>query len=321
MNLNSVLADYDSLRDHVNQLRFRFGELSPWHGHDNIPGENVFEFVAPETEVRIHGSGLGDLMIIRQFGNAFNRYVQRYGDPELGSVVVATGGWGPALHPTEGDVNLYWWWSVGSHENEPAQYLEDYHREVAVRPDVVLCLSEKCQREAEQLGYDTLYLPLGTRAFEPLNVRRSGIGYAGSKGHKETQSEQVIVSPVKHRDDFQWVSNYVMPSQLNLWYNTKEVTLGMTKGGQKWWGMVNNRVFETLASATPLVLGKHPNVEDVLGFEYPYQAESASDTVTHIKNLTANRDEIREEFRRVSREVRENHSYDERVNTVVSALK
>jgi len=286
-----------------------------------VPGENCFEFRGPKTTFQFHGQGLGDLMIIRQFGQGFERYLREHGDPGLGEVVVSCGGYKSAYDPDRGDVNCLWWWSFGPHDDDPEKFLPAYLDEVAVEPDLILCLSERCVTEAEQLGFETLLLPLGTQAFEPLDEPRSGLGYAGSRGHKEGEQECIVLDPYGDHPDFEWVSDFVTPTQLNLWYNTRLITFGLTKTGQREWGMVNNRVFETLASGTPFVLELHPNVENVLGFDFPYQTSSRSETQELVESIRENPQETIEEFEAFSERVREDHSYTARVETLVEALR
>ncbi|MFC6988728.1 glycosyltransferase [Haloplanus sp. GCM10025708] len=308
-----------SVADVVGKLQDLRTGFDAWRGKQ-VPGENVFDFRGPETVIQFHGQGLGDMMIIRQFGRAFADYLRDVGDPELGKVVVSCGGYKATFNPEPGDVNCYWWWSFGPKDDEPAEYLDFYLDEVSVEPDVILCLSERCKKEASQRGFDTVYLPLGTQAFEPLGVERSGLGYAGSRYHKDRSKSEPVLGPYGDRDDFEWVSHFVTPTQLNLWYNTKLVTFGLTKEGQRRWGMVNNRVFETLASGTPFILESHPTVEDVLGFEFPYQTSSREETLELTTDVLENPDQHLERFRSYAETVREEHSYDERVRTLVSHL-
>jgi hypothetical protein len=304
----------------VNKLNPLLEKVSPYHGYSTESGVNRFEFEAPRTTIKIHAEGLGDLMIVRQFGRAIHDYFAENEDPELGEVIIATGGFGPAYHPDEGDINLYWWWSFGKYDDRPGEYLEQYLKKADVAPNVILCLSERCLNEAEKLGYETLYFPLGTQAFKPLEYQREGLGYAGSKSHKASEKERKLFGPYQERDDMEWVSHFIYPEQLNMWYNKKLVTFGMHKEGQRQYGMVNNRVFETLASGTPFVLEKHPTVDDVLGFDFPYQSSSSEETEALVKEIQSNPEDALEEFREYSKTVRKKHSYDTRVSQLIDYL-
>jgi len=293
--------------------------LDAWRG-TKVPGRNCFRFVAPETTLTFHGQGLGDLMIIRQFGRGFETLLEERGDPELGDVVVSCGGYKAAYEPDPGDLNLFWWWSFGPKDDDPAAFLDYYLEEVSVRPDMICCLSEPCLDEARERGFEALHLPLGTQAFRPLGNERSGKGYAGSANHKGSEKERRLLGPHGDDADFEWVTEFVTPTQLNLWYNTRLVTFGLTKEGQRQWGMVNNRVFETLASGTPLVLESHPHVEEILGFDYPYQTSSRRETVALVEDIEANPAETLAEFAEYSETVRREHSYSRRAETLVDAL-
>jgi len=305
----------------VRRVRTAFEERLRFFRGQPVPGRNSFRFEAPNTTLQFHGQGLGDLMIIRQFGRGFQEYVERNGDPELGKVVISCGGYKAAYEPERGDINLFWWWSFGSYDDQPEKFLPFYLDEVSVKPDVILCLSERTQRVAEQMGYETVYFPLGTQEFKPLGESRSGFGYAGSRGHKESDQERMLLDPYGDREEFEWVADFVTPTQLNLWYNTRLVTFGLTKDGQREWGMVNNRVFETLASGTPFVLEAHPNVENVLGFDFPYQSSSREETVELVESILRNPAETVRDFRKFSDRVRDDHSYFARFEKLVEVLK
>jgi hypothetical protein len=185
-------------------------------------------------------------------------------------------------------------------------------------PDVILCLSEQCQNEAQRLGYDTLYLPLATEAFSPLGLERSGLGYAGSERHKADQKVDELLGSVWN--NLEWVSGLQFPSQLNLWYNTKLATFGLHKEGQRSWGMVNNRVFETLASGTPLILESHPTVENVLGFDYPYQSSSREETARMVEEIRSYPEPVIEDFAEYAEIILREHRYRHRVETLFDYL-
>jgi len=288
---------------------------------DLEPGENRFEFPSADTTLEFYGEGLGDKMIIRQFGQAFEEYVRRHTDPELGDVVIAFGAMDPAFTPLEGDLNLYWWTSFGRRDDRPETYLDHYLDEVTVEPDIIVCLSDRQEREARQAGYDTFQLQFAQYGFEPLDTPRSGLGYAGSIWHKRDETVKMLLGPFRERADFENVTTLSMPSQLNLWYNSKLATFGLFKQGQRDWGIVNNRVYETLASGTPLITEPHPDLEDVLGIEYPFQASSQSDAVDLVDQIQDDPQSALTQFREFSKHVRENHTYVHRIRTLVKEVQ
>jgi hypothetical protein len=319
------MALYMNLRrdSRFADIRKFLRDFSPIHEPLYAPkhGENIFSFEAQNTKLQFHGTGLGDLMIIRQVGQAYQDYISENGDPHLGKVVVASGGNEPAFDPEKGDINCFWWWSFGLMADNPEDFFATYLEHVSVQPDLVLCLSKRCQKIAEEHGIESLYLPLGTYAFEPLNQSRSGTGYAGSKRHKKEEQIERLFGAYRDNPGFEWVDHFVTPTQLNLWYNTKITTFGLTLDSQREYGMVNNRVFETLASATPLILEPHPNVNEVLGFNYPYQPSNAEEAQAMVTDLRNNPEETRTEFKRISTRIRNNHSYSNRLETLFDRLE
>jgi len=304
----------------LSELKSHAIRLALSYTYQQKRGDNHFTYNSAETSFVLQGKGLGDMMIIRQLGRGIQEWMRANPDPELGKVVITTGAFSPAYNPDEGDINLYWWWSFGPYDDTPGQYLENYLRTTTVEPDVILCPSKKTEKEAKQMGFETLRLPLGTHAFEPIGSKRSGYGFAGSVGHKTSEKEEMVVGPFTNSPEFEQVSHFRFPEELNLWYNTKLVTFGLHKEGQRRWGMVNNRVFETLASGTPLVLESHPTVDDVLGVEYPYQTTSREETIELVERISENREASLADFEEYSRKVRRDHSYEKRVRRIVGCL-
>lgn len=299
-----------------------FRDVSPLHKYARKPGENYFQYPANGTRLVFHTIGLGDIMMIRQFGRAFQAYLAEQGDPELGDIVITSGGYAPKLDQERGDFNAYWWYSHGPMDDSPGRFVEDHLRpNLDPEPDVILCGSKRIEREAQKHGFETLYFPIAQYGFEPLELKRCGLGYAGSRWHKSTKKLQQLLGPFRGRSDFEWVSDFTLPEQLNLWYNTREATFGVTKEGQRQWGVVNSRVFETLASGTPLILRDHPTVNDVLGFEYPYQVSSTEEAKELVDQFSANPRHTAQEFRSYSRNIRSEHSYANRVETLVNHVK
>lgn len=276
----------------------------------------------PETEIRIHTDGLGDVMMGRQFISGFKRYIKRFGDPEIGNISLGAGGIIPYHEIPEAETTIYWWYSFGPFDEKPEQFLDGYFRKnVSADIDLMLCSSERIQREAEQAGYETLLFPIGTAGYEPLDLKRKGLGYAGSKGHKGEEKIAKIMGPYIDDPEFEWVDHFSTIDELNLWYNKNLITFGLTKEGQRQWGVVNSRVFESLASGTPLVLETHPTIEEVLGFEYPYQAEGPDDVKEIVSSIRDDPERHRERFNEYSRRIREDHSYFARIQTLFERLE
>jgi hypothetical protein len=316
-----VQSTVTSIRDEVNNLIQKYSRTDPFTHEE---GSNWFRFTGPDTTLQFHGEGLGDEMIIYQFGKEFADYISKNGDPNLGEIVISCGATPGSLHPDDGDVNLYWWYSFGSYDDQerPEEWFEHYLSEVTTVPDTILCTSSRIQKEASQHGFDTLYLPLASGSeFRPLNLERKGLGYAGTKGHKREEKEQKFIIPLEKHGEFEWVDSFHRASQLNLWYNTRLATVGVTKEAQRQWGVVNIRVFETLASGTPFILESHPTVESVLGFEFPYQTSSRDETIDLLHRIESDYDEILTEFEKFSEMVRKNHTYSERLDSLIEKLQ
>lgn len=261
-------------------------------------------------------------MMARQLVAAFTAYLGRNGDPGLGSIVLVAGGFMPSEPFKTGDVTLYWWYSFGPFDDEPDRFLPDYFRpNIAVKPDLMLCGSKRIQQEAREAGYSTLYFPIGTYGYEPLGLGREGMGYAGSREHKAESKVQGLMGPFIPRDDFEWVDDLQTIAELNLWYNSKLLTFGLTKEGQRKWGVVNSRVFETLATGTPLLMPEHPTLEEVLGFDYPYQISQPQEAKEKVDSIEQEPEETLAEFAEYAERVREDHSYVERLRTLFNAVE
>ena len=261
--------------------------------------------------------GIGDVMIAKQVCEAFIRYCEQYGDPGLGHVVITAGAWPPNFRPERGDHNVYWWWSMNGRED----WLDFYIGNIATKPDTIACLSTWCSSYAQSRAYKTVSLPLGVgEHFLPLHNPRAGVGYGGSRNHKDSSQIDSIVAPFCEQADFEWVDSLTTPQELNCFYNRKQIVLGMTEVFQERAGMVNNRVFEVLASGTPFIIHRHRALQETLGFDYPYQSSCADETLRLAGEILMNFPKHRDVFREYSRIVLARHTYDHRVGTLVNHL-
>lgn len=261
--------------------------------------------------------GPGDVIIAQQFCEEFELHCQTYGDPKLGRIVLNAGAWPLELRLPVGDHNIYWWWSM----NRQDDWLERYLGGVSVQPDVIACLSAWCCRHSQALGAATLYLPLAAGGhFKPLNLPRRGIGYAGTKNHKDARQMEAIVGPFAESPDFEWATNLKGPGQVNEFYNRKSIVLGMTEKYQEQAGMVNNRVFEVLASGTPFIVHRHRALEEVLGRPFPYQSDSPERSkilACEIMNDFETHLSVFDQYRRT---IEDKHLYSHRMKTLIDFL-
>lgn len=281
----------------------------------------TLQFGSNHTELKFHTLGLGDEMMARQMGAAYVEYLDQNPDPELGQITIINGGFSPECTVDDGDYNIYWWYSFGPYDDNPEKFHDDYlYPKIGEKIDLILCGSKRIQKEATQLGYDSLYFPIGTYGFRDLGLDRRGLGYAGSKNHKSQEKVNKFIDPYRRRSDFEWVSNFKVPEELNLWYNTRLLTFGLTKEGQRQWGVVNSRVFEALGSGTPFVLPEHPTLNDVLGFEYPYQAADGEEASKMVDQLSASPEKTLREFKQYSEKIHRSHNYSVRLETLFDEL-
>lgn len=272
-----------------------------------------------KTEIHFQTNiGLGDVMIARQMCSEFTTYCEQNGDPSLGSIVISAGAWPLEFRLRNGDHNLYWWWSMNGQDD----WLERYLESANVKPDAVACLSCWCRQRAEAAGCTALYLPLAVgESFQPLRLSRSGIGFAGSKGHKDQEQVAAILGPFLDRPDFEWATNIKGPGKLSEFYNAKRIVLGMTERFQEKAGMVNNRVFEVLATGTPFILHRHRAVNEVLGEDYPYQSATPGETRSLAETILADYPKHLELFERYQTIVNSFHRYKHRLSTLLEFLK
>jgi hypothetical protein len=262
-------------------------------------------------------SGLGDRMIARQFLEEFEALAEFRSLGLPPHVVIVAGAWRPEFTAPRGDLNFYWWWSMGGRRDWLSHFLSG----INVKPDAILCLSRFCEQEAQSLGLRTIYLPLGVgRHFQPPAVNsRCGIGYAGSKGHKDPEQEATVLGPFLEREDFHWVDNLKSPQELSAFYGERALVLGMTERLQEEMGMVNNRVFEVLATDTPFIIHRHRALEEVLGVDFPWQAGTRGEAEELAEELLGDGEAVLH-FRELGAVVRERHSWRRRIEELTDGM-
>lgn len=262
--------------------------------------------------------GIGDVMVAKQLCTTFVRHCEVGGDPRLGNIVITAGAWPTSFRMEKGDHNIYWWWSMNGQDD----WLDTYTAKASVKPDVIACPSEWCIRYAQERGWKTVYLPLAVgEYFQASNSGREGIGFAGSRGHKDEAQVEAILGPFRDRPDFEWVDKLKTPQDLNAFYNRKRIILGMTEKYQEKTGMVNNRVFEALATGTPFIIHRHRALEQVLECPYPYQSGSAEETRMLADEILEDYPKHQAAFERYRQMVHSRHTYRHRMQTLLEYLQ
>ena len=84
--------------------------------------------------------------------------------------------------------------------------------------------------------------------------------------------------------------------------------------------MVNNRVFEVLATGTPFILYSHRAVNEVLGFDFPFQSSSPEETLELAGRIVADYTHHLELFASYGKQVVARHTYDRRIATLIDCL-
>lgn len=308
----------DSLEDRffVYVAQFPIGnKLREIHYYTHLVGD--------KTQLYIFGCGLGDQAIFEQVADSFFKYIEQFGDPELGRVVISAGICRTAFLPYRGDVNCHWIWG-GSESDD--QWLPHLLSNISIKPDVFLCASKEVLTEVEEAGYRGLYLPVGVGdVFEPLKLKRKGFGYAGLDS-KSDEQKRIVLEPAMKRKGFEWISHepfckFLTLHELNEWYNRKQILLGMISLQNLNLNLLSNRVFESIASGTPFIVYRYEAVEETLGFPYPYQTSTQAETANLIDKILNNFERTLKEFKGYSKQVHEKHHYIKRLTTLFKYLQ
>lgn len=236
--------------------------------------------------------------------------MEAHGDPERGRVIIATGLGESAYAPHRGDLNLYLAGNAGGFED----WLERYLANTQVTPEIILCLSPRSCTLLEEKGFKTIYFPyaIDPALFYPMEQERTGLGYSGLNS-KSKEQMQTVLDPVKNREDFEWISKQ-RPSMtvfgLNDWLNTKKIVYGMLFEVNEKHGLTNSdRIFATLASGTPIIMSYQRDLEDILGFKYPFQTRTRDETVQLTEQILSDYPRYLNIFRGYSNVVRREHTY------------
>jgi len=277
--------------------------------------------VSDDTSLYLFGCGLGEIAIISQTANAFKKLVQSEGDPELGMIVISVGIGETSKRAWLGDINLHWICSAAFGDSD---YVRKYVESPYIKPDIFLCPTRKLERMLTDRGYEVLYLPLAVGdSFHPLNLNREGLGYAGI--YRSNPVYRIVLEPYIGNPRFEWVakrqSSALGLTDLNRWYNSKQIVFGCCTEKCLEWGLITNRVYETLASGTPFVTTTLTASDEVLGFHYPYQSASQRETVDIVECILQDYPPVLKQFSEYSKFVRENHTYINRLRILFKFLE
>ena len=287
------------------------------------PSDHYYtKYVGDHTQLWIFGEGLGERAMITQLGECFLSLCDSGEDPHLGRVMMCLGEGQAVKEAYRGDYNLNWVWDITPEDVVPP--LREHH----VRPSLILSHSRQLCRSLEELGYQAMTANCGInpRTFKPLNLPRSGLGYAGID-NKSVEQQRIVLQPAIDHGDFEWINK----SQLNVkypdlpdynrWLNTKRITFGMISENRQGEGFISSRVFECLGSGTPLISYAMVGFKELVGFELPYQTRSPEETKTHIEYILNHYDAAQKQVAKLSERVREEQSYDVKLRAIFNRLR
>jgi len=286
---------------------------------DNTSSPLYQRYIGDKTELWLFGSGLGEYTMFQQIGDSFLGMVDAGKDPELGRVMIGLGHSDTAFMVYKGDYNVVWTWAL------PEYKLQPYLNRLLCKPDLFMSNEPRINEIMEHSGYKTLRMCSGVnpRFFYPMNLERKGIGYCGVDNKGKDQRD-IIIKPAQ-KYDFEWISRFgdrfLEITELNEWYNSKEIVLGMIHDDRQNISYMPTRVPETLASGTPLLTYRIHNLKDSLGFEYPYQSSSAEETAEMLEKMLNEYNAVLEEVRKYSEYVVEKHSYEKKLNQIFEELR
>lgn len=291
---------------------------------DGVPYEIHYysRYISDETEFWLFGCGLGDQTTIYQLGGAFLDYIDEFGDPGLGKIMMSLGHGASTFYPYRGDFNIVWGWAI--HPHEVKDYLNKFQ---SVKPTLFLNPYKKVCESAESLGIHSLKFCSGVgHNFKPLGLERDGFGYTGLDNKGQSQKD-IVLSPAISRGNFEWINKeanltaYLTIDGLNEWYNRKKIVFGMIPEDRQGVPFLPTRFFETLGSGSPFITYKLNGLDEHYGMEYPYQTTSRGHTEFLMDLILDDYDQSLENMKVYSEYTHENHSYVKRIGSIFDKLK
>jgi len=277
-------------------------------------------YIHDKSELWIFCSGLGDQAMMQQIGDTF----LSMSDPELGKIMVGMGNGVPVREMWRGDFSVVYPF---------ATTVENWHHKhfatLNYAPDLVMATSTKILEDvAEFTGYPTMRFRPGIgRFFKPLYKKRKGYGFAGLD-NKNPDDTHAILGWIKDDPEFEWISksgitedDFLTLPELNEWYNSKKIIFGIQNTERVSFGYVPSRIYESIASGTPLVTTANPQIEEALEFKYPYQSKGYDHTRELVCDILDNYQQATKTLDDMSRMVLEKHSYVKRLNNLFEKLR
>jgi hypothetical protein len=259
---------------------------------------------------------MGEQSTMMQLGKAFLKGT----DPELGRIMLAMGVSKVAEKPFKGDFNVWW-----GYNNDP-NFIEQYLEHTTVKPDLTLACSDRLFDALDEAGLYTMLLPFGVgEDFQPLHLPRVGLGYIGS-GDKTAEQKQLMLAPFLNRRDFEWKGHkssdrWFNETELNTWYNHKQVVFGLSNNNCSVWHQISNRTFETYASGTPLIFPRHPGFTETFGFPQPYPVDKIGDVERWVNVIQKDYLKHVKKSKALSMVIRSTHTYINRLEKLFNRLK
>lgn len=277
-------------------------------------------YIGDRTELWFFGSGIGEYTMFQQMGDSFLTLIDQGEDPELGKIMFSIGHGVTAYMAYRGDYNVCWIWAIAPKE------VNMYLRGLSCKQNLLISSEPEINASAEVEGLASLNMcgGINPRLFYPLGLERRGIAYAGLDNKSEHQ-RRIVVEPAMRRGGFEWVSRFkdglMTIDQLNRYYNTKQIMLGMVDENRHNLPYIPTRVMETLATGTPLITYRLYEHEKTLGFHYPYMTESAEQTTELIDRILGDFDTVLWEMKGYAQKVVELHNYEDKLRLIFKALK